>query len=599
MNVMLEFKTYFSNLRIKNKMLFAFLPLIIIPIVIIGFSSYFIYQDNVVKNTIQDRMNSSYLIKQRIDNIFENTEGCANMITFDLNNIVGKIKEDNTVEVSDVERKYLIENKLNFSLLIFKDVAQAIFVDNKQRVYTANDKVISNSSSEQIIAYTHQLEETSGYSRWFNMTRFTFDNTEETSTILPVGRKVVEINTGETLGYLLLFVNENSISSLFKQVKELKTSDFFLVDDNNIIISSTRQDRIFKTFENPNINQWIGNKVAEGNVKLVNRTKIIYTKVPVNQGKWLIVYQVNLEELTQDYKLLQNIHIILMLFSAAFTVIVALKLSKMIVEPIQRLIKTMDGIEGNQYNEPLYVNSKDEVGELTYTYNKMIERISQLIKEVEEEQKTKRKYELSLLQQQIKPHFLYNTLDVVYTLADLGRIKEAKKSVKALADFYRISLSSGKEIITIKEEVDMIRSYLYIQHLRYKDVFDYQINFTRDIMQYSILKLTIQPLVENAIYHGLKNKTTIGCLEINGFIRDDILCIEVKDDGLGMSKECLEKVLNESNNDNHKFGLYSINHRIKLFFGEQYGLCIESKENQETTVTIRIPLIKLGGSRLA
>lgn len=595
MNIVEKIKNYFRNLRVKNKMLTAFLPLIIIPILIVGFTSYFIFQNNAAKKTIDDRINSSYLIKQRIEQIFVNTKNCSDMITFGLNDIIDKIKEGDKKGLSDIERKNIIENKLNFSLLVFSDVQEAIFVDNNQSVYTANDRLITGDSYEQLQNYIKRLKETEDYDTSFEMTKFSFEKDKQTYNLLPVGRKVIEIQTGETVGYLLLFVNEKNISNMFKQVDTLKTSQFILINDSNRIISSTEEQDILKNISDPILNQWIKKKDAAGDVIRNNNTKVVYTKLPLNQGKWLIVYRVNLDELMGDFKVLRGTLVITMFLCVLFTVIVSLKLSNMIVKPMQILIKTMEKVEENQYKEKLKVNSEDEVAKLTHTYNKMIERIKQLIREIEEEQKVKRKYELAVLQNQIKPHFLYNTLDVVYSLADLGRIKEVKKSTKALAEFYRGSLSGGNEIISIREELNIIQNYLYIQHIRYEDVFDYTINFVSNILDCKILKLTIQPLVENSIYHGLKNKESFGKLQVNGYLNDNIICIEVKDNGIGMTEEVINEILSNNKPEHYGIGLSNINHRIKLFFGDEYGIEIKSEKGQGTIVTVRIPMQKYGG----
>lgn len=592
---MFDIKKWFSNLRIRNKMLVAFLPLIVVSILIIGFISYWIFQDHAVKKTIQDRMNNSYLIKQRIDNIFTNTEGCADMITFNLNNIVNEIKNENSNQLSEVERKYFIENKLNFSLVVFEDVQEAIFVDNKGEIYSSNYKQIPVESYYEIQKFVKGLEGTTGYSKWFDMTSLALSDNNERDVVLPLGKKIMEIETGDTIGYLLLFIDENKFSTLFHQMQEVKTSEFFLIDDDHRIISSTQKDKILVNVQNSVITNWIQKKTAEGDVKYLDKRKVVYTKVPLNKNKWLIVYQVNLSELMKDYQLLKNILVIVMILCAVITVIVAVKLSKVIVKPIQLLIETMQHIEQKQYNEQVYVYSLDEVGQLTYTYNRMIEKIKQLIQEVKEEQKIKRKYELSLFQEQIKPHFLYNTLDVIYVLEHMGRGEEAKLATKNLAEFYRLSLSSGKEIINIKQEIEMVEKYLYIQSFRYKDVFDYSIQMEEEILYHPILKLTIQPLVENAIYHGLKNKLKFGHLHIQGYKEDNNIYIVVKDDGVGMSKEKLQLVWGKNEPVGEHFGLINIHHRIQLFFGEQYGLDIKSEEGVGTTVTVKMPSDYIGG----
>lgn len=585
----------FTNLRIRHKMLTVFLPLMIIPMLLVGLISYYIFQHNEVKKTIQDRMNSSYLIKQRIENVVQNTESCLDMITFYMNDLSGLLTEGSVGTTSEIDRKYAIENKLNYALLVFTDVKEAIFVDNQQRIYAANDRSITSvNAKEQIQAYIDQLQATSGYSKGFEMTRFPFGNGEQSQIVLPLGKKITEIKSGETLGELILFVSEDQISSLFEQMNDLKTSNFYLIDENHRIISSTDRNEILHAVSNPVLNPLLQSSEAEGDVMNIDNQKVVYTKYPLNRNKWLILYQVSLDELMKDYQSLQKISLIVILVCALVTVLVAVKLSVIIVNPIQRLIQTMRETERDLYKVVPAVFSHDEVGQLTFTYHRMTEHIRQLIDDIREEQRTKRKYELALMQQQIRPHFLYNTLDVVYTLAELGRTKEAKKATKALAAFYRRSLSGGNEIITVREEIEMIRNYLYIQHLRYKDEFDYTIHIPAECLDYRILKLTIQPLVENAIYYGLKPKRAFGHLDITGYKKDGMLWIEVSDDGIGISEEALRKLWSDTSQNaaGNGFGLFSIDHRIKLYFGTPYGIELQSKVHVGTTVIVKIPLIE-------
>ncbi|HTG71104.1 MAG TPA: sensor histidine kinase [Candidatus Udaeobacter sp.] len=585
----------FSNLRIRHKMLTVFLPLMIIPMLLFGLISYFIFQHNEVKKTIQDRMNSSYLIKQRIENVIQNTESCLDMITFYMNDLSGLLTEGSVGTTSEIDRKYAIENKLNFALLVFPDVKEAIFVDNQQRIYAANDRSITSANAkDQIQAYIDQLQETSGNSKGFEMTRFSFGNELKSQIVLPLGKKITEIKSGETLGELILFVSEDQISSLFEQMNDLTTSNFYLIDENHKIISSTDRSEVLQKVRNPVLNPLLQSNAAEGNVLNFDKQKIVYTKYPLNRNKWMILYQVSLDELMKDYQSLQKISLVVILLCSLVTVLVAVKLSIYIVGPIQRLIHTMRETERGLYKVVPAVFGHDEVGQLTFTYHRMTEHIRKLIDDIREEQRAKRKYELALMQQQIRPHFLYNTLDVVYTLAELGRTKEAKKATKALAAFYRHSLSGGNEIITVREEIEMIRNYLYIQHLRYKDEFDYTIRIPAECLDYRILKLTIQPLVENAIYHGLKPKREFGHLEITGYKKDGMLWIEVRDNGIGMSEEALRKLWTDpSQNENGSgFGLFSIDHRIKLYFGTPYGIELQSKVYNGTTIIVKIPLIE-------
>ena len=198
-----------------------------------------------------------------------------------------------------------------------------------------------------------------------------------------------------------------------------------------------------------------------------------------------------------------------------------------------------------------------------------------------------------MLQSQINPHFLYNTLDAIIWLAEAGEQKKVVSMVRSLSEFFRTSLNRGKDIIFVKEELQHVRSYLEIQKVRYQDILDYEIHVPEELEKYLIPKITIQPLVENALYHGIKNKRDSGKIEVRGRKEKETLIIEIEDDGIGISKERLwqvrdgiqKKILTGKD----IYGLYNVHERIRLNFGEEYGIDIQSTYGEGTVVRILLP----------
>ena len=214
-------------------------------------------------------------------------------------------------------------------------------------------------------------------------------------------------------------------------------------------------------------------------------------------------------------------------------------------------------------------------------------------KQVKEEQKLLRKAEFDLLQSQINPHFLYNTLDAIVWSAEAGNQKQVVSMVGNLSDFFRLSLNKGKENVLIREELQHVRSYLEIQHIRYQDILTYEINVPEEFYEYRIPKLTIQPVVENALYHGIKNKRGGGKITISAEEKKDYFSIIVEDNGKGMEEDRLRQVRKAIRNGtpekNVVYGLYNVNERIRLNFGEGYGVHLESIPEKGTRVVIRLP----------
>ena len=230
---------------------------------------------------------------------------------------------------------------------------------------------------------------------------------------------------------------------------------------------------------------------------------------------------------------------------------------------------------------------------LSDSLNAMIDKINELLDQVTTEQIRLRKAEFELLQAQINPHFLYNTLDTIVWLAEAGDQKRVVSMVGNLSDFFRTSLNQGKDIISIREELAHVRSYLEIQQVRYQDILRYEITVPEDLYEYKIPKITIQPLVENALYHGIKNKRGQGTITVSGKRNENGFVLYVRDNGIGMTQERLKEVRagiqKLSYTGKEIYGLYNVNERIRLNFGETYGISIESTYGEGTCVSISLP----------
>lgn len=264
-----------------------------------------------------------------------------------------------------------------------------------------------------------------------------------------------------------------------------------------------------------------------------------------------------------------------------------------ITHPIRKLSEVTDQVAKGDLTVRSDVRSGAEVSVLNDSLNAMIDKINELLEQVKKEQGRLRKAEFELLQSQINPHFLYNTLDTIVWLAEAGEQKKVVDMVGSLSDFFRTSLNQGKDMVSVKEELQHSRSYLEIQQVRYQDILQYEIQVPDSLFCYLIPKITIQPLVENALYHGIKNKRGIGKIIITGKREKDYFVLIVEDNGAGMSRERLEAVrkgMNQkSQTEKDIYALYNVNERIRLNFGQKYGLSITSVLGEGTTVQVMLP----------
>ena len=267
-----------------------------------------------------------------------------------------------------------------------------------------------------------------------------------------------------------------------------------------------------------------------------------------------------------------------------------------ITQPIRQLSEVTDQVTKGNLAVRSDVRTGAEVSMLSDSLNTMIDKINELLEQVTKEQRRLRKAEFELLQSQINPHFLYNTLDAIVWLAESGEQKKVVSMVGSLSEFFRTSLNQGKDIISIREELQHVRSYLEIQQIRYQDILKYEIHVPEELQKYLIPKITIQPLVENALYHGIKNKRGFGSIVISGKEEKDFLVLEIIDNGIGMSEERLrqveEGIWHKVPTEKDIYGLYNVNERIRLNFGEKFGISIESVYGEGTVVSVRLPYME-------
>ena len=276
------------------------------------------------------------------------------------------------------------------------------------------------------------------------------------------------------------------------------------------------------------------------------------------------------------------------------------RLSQRITEPITDLVTMTEKFASGDFTVSYHTDRNDEMKKLAESFNSMVKEIKILVDDIHREQEIAKDAELRLLQEQINPHFLYNTLDAIIWMTEAGENQKAIQIIQELSSFFRISLSKGESIITIKNEREHVKNYLEIQRFRYQDILDYEIDMNEDILEYHIQKLTLQPIVENAIYHGIKNKRGGGKITVEGDFQGDDIIFRVRDNGIGMKEKELTKFrdyisgkIELDNSDKNKsgsgFGMANVEKRIEMMYGPDYGVTVESKYNEGTIVTVLIP----------
>ena len=333
----------------------------------------------------------------------------------------------------------------------------------------------------------------------------------------------------------------------------------------------------------------------EGMTQLENNIYILTDLIQTYMYDYLYYESVHLShlqaEITQHIEYIILTLVVLFVIVIVFIIVYVSHMTEAITSPLTKLTGRVEDITKGDFEKKEPIDAaEDEIQKLSVGFEDMVGQLNELIQENKRAERRKRHAELELLQAQINPHFLYNTLDTIIWLIEADKKQESVQMVSALSDFFRFCLSRGRDIISLQEEEKHVLSYLSIQKTRYQDRMDYEVHIPESLYDYAIPKLTLQPLVENSIYHGIKLQREKGIISVTAMDLGDKIELIVKDNGAGMSEERLEEMRKAiESGEKIGFGLRTVHERMQLLFGEEYGLTISSTEGVGTTITAVIP----------
>lgn len=425
-----------------------------------------------------------------------------------------------------------------------------------------------------------------------------FDRNENSySWVISLSRAVEVTDEGKaTQALLLINLNYRYFEEIFSNVNLGNGGYVYLTNDRGDIIWHPKQNEIYsgRFNEDNKYAATLKDGISVENLRGKNITLNVRT---IGYTGWKLVGVTPSAALGIDgIKFRFFVLFVADLFLFLLAMINAF-ISDKISNPIKRLDGSVREIESGNLDVEIVPSGSYEVEHLGKSIKNMLGRIKVLMSDLVAEHNAKRKSEFDTLQSQINPHFLYNTLDIIVWMIENENSDKAVNIVTALAKFFRISLSKGKNIITVKDEVEHVRNYLMIQNMRFKNRFEYSIDVDEKVLSYSSLKLMLQPLVENAIYHGMEFMDGDGEIDVKVFKEDNSLYFTITDNGLGMSEDMVETLLNKDFVPSKKgsgIGVKNVNERIKLYFGSEYGLKVESEPDEGTKITIHLPAVVYG-----
>ncbi|RKP54153.1 sensor histidine kinase [Cohnella endophytica] len=393
-------------------------------------------------------------------------------------------------------------------------------------------------------------------------------------------------------GVFLVDLNLSVINDICSNINLGKKGYLFIVDGAGNIVYHPQQQLIDSKLRTELISEVI--QASSGSSFVANDAdgKRIYSVQDTNFG-WKIAGVAYSDDLIASTSDLRNSIVLYSLCGLMISLLISVWLSHRLTKPIKELQSDMKQVEKGNFDIQTEIGQMNEIGQLGRSFNMMVSRTKFLMEEMIHNQESKRKSELLLLQSQINPHFLYNTLDSIVWMAEQKQHEEVVLMTSALAKLFRASITKDQELVPIRVEIEHINNYLLIQKMRYNDELDYALDIDEAILPYKTLKILLQPFVENAIYHGIRNRYGIedGLITIRGRLNNDQIVFEVEDNGFGMTPEQLNR-LRQSHEGDKGIGIRNVNERIKLYFGHEYGIQIRSEIEVGTCVTITIPKLE-------
>lgn len=426
--------------------------------------------------------------------------------------------------------------------------------------------------------------------------QYIFDNSENQYRWVISLSRAVEITHGTSTeqGVLLLDISYGGLQQLLDNITLGNGGYLYLINSAGELIYHPRMQLIDSGFATENNLTAAGYRDGNYRENYQGEVRDITVK-SVGYTGWKII-GVTPEKGFALNNLKTKLFVVFVLaFFLFILTIINAYISSRITNPIQELEKSVNALEAGDMDTEVYMGGSYEIRHLGRSISHMAGQIKVLMNDIVAEHESKRKSEFDTLQSQINPHFLYNTLDIIVWMVENEQKAEAVKVVTALARFFRISLSKGKSIIPVRDELEHVRSYLMIQQMRFKNKFNYTIEAGEETLELASLKLMLQPLVENAIYHGMEFMDGDGEIAVTVSRDGDDLWLDIRDNGLGMTQEQVESLLSEQPHMTSKrgsgIGVKNVNERIRLYFGEQYGLLIESEPDEGTVIRIHLPAV--------
>ncbi|MFC5529099.1 sensor histidine kinase [Cohnella yongneupensis] len=569
-------------------MLFS-LVIAVVPLILVSVFSYVKATDIIEDKVSLSNFNTVQQIADNIDQVFKDMKNSSYYLwqNKEFMNYM-RMSADQISRSPNALLQGAVNSVNNF--VVFRTNIYSIYVE------AANGLTFDTASATNVISpnMKRRLLELRGEGLLMADTVTNYDNTEtKVISFLKVFKDID--NLSSDLAFIKINILEDEISNIYRNKPLSNNVDTFVIDEQRNVISSLNAsllgDKLNEKYDDRRIYEDTNGYFQAK----IDGQPYIETRYNLSRPGWRLVNLVPLNELSRDAHSIRNFTIVVLCIISAICIAMIVLFTYRVLGPLNRIRKAMKELEHENFKVNLSVTGNDEIALIGRSFNRMSHKLGELIHEVYAVQIKQKEAELKALHAQINPHFLYNTLDTIYWMCRIEKAHESSNLVQALSKLFRLSLNSGNEFTTVKSEIEHLNHYIFIQEKRFEDRIRFTIRVSDDVLNGRVAKLILQPIVENAIQHGIEKKGENGRIDVDIFAEGGTLIYQITDDGAGADENEINRLLFRVEEDNRGFGIKNVNDRIQLYFGSEYGLHFTSAPGAGTTVIIKQPFVQ-GGS---
>jgi len=586
--------------QIRKKILFTCL-MILIPALAVPAISFYVTTTNTMEEMMTQNMwDLTESVNQNIESYVDDVEKLTNAPYYSMETQQTLLSLKYKVGLQRTEAEAKLFNTIDVLLGLRRDIIGLyIFDDTNNRYYKTSLGDVTPFYSFVDQPWFSKIKALGGERLMITTRKADHFVSPNPKYVFSIGRSIISKETNEAIGLILVDLDLQVIRDRLTGLKKKRNTEFYIVDMDGRLVYSYDESSLGEPFERPEL--MLEGGVNEGTrVMNIDGHRQLVTFSYSQRVGWQYITVTDLEPLLQpnENAIMNNI-VISTLVLLILLSIVSLFVSSSMTNPIKRLQRAMLKMGEERFYQVRGIETRDEIGSLVRSYNEMIGKINDLINTVYKAGMKEKEAQLNALQAQINPHFLYNTLNSIGCMAEVKGVHEISVVCKAVSDLFRYSIKSGSDLVTLREELDSVGQYMTIQSFRYDNRIEAILNRDESLMAVKVMKLSLQPIVENAVYHGLEPRRGKGIVIINMELDKDCLLLSVFDNGIGISEEKLQSlrrslVHGRTADPQAKaggIGLLNVHERLRLYYGERYGVAIDSQEGAGTSVQLRLPYL--------